>query len=292
MNCKICQENAEKVFSKNLLGKFIVDYHKCKSCGFMQTDEPYWLGEAYANGAISALDVGIAQRNLTLVISTENVLNRLKVEETNFIGLDYGGGHGLFVRMMRDIGYNFYLQDLYAENIFANFFDIKDLNIQESQHFDIITAFELFEHLPNPLDEIKKMFEFSDTILFSTELQPADESNKLADWWYLIPEVGQHISFYTISSFLEIAKVFGAQYFSDNKSLHILTKENLTQNPFLKSPEELIRAQNMFHKIIMKLEMVLVKAKAKYSTHRQVNSLILKDFEFVKQHLKSREKGF
>jgi len=33
----------------------------------------------------------------------------------------------VYVRLMRDEGYNFYRQDVYCENIFAKSFDVEDL---------------------------------------------------------------------------------------------------------------------------------------------------------------------
>jgi hypothetical protein len=52
----------------------------------------------------------------------------------------------------------------------------------------------VFEHLADPLGEVKKMLEFSDNILFTTELQPKSYE-ELKDWWYIMPDLGQHISF-------------------------------------------------------------------------------------------------
>ena len=47
--CKICQGETATVFSKMVLGKHEVAYHRCGSCGFVQTDEPFWLEETYAS---------------------------------------------------------------------------------------------------------------------------------------------------------------------------------------------------------------------------------------------------
>ena len=40
--------------------------------------------------------------------------------------LDYGGGYGILVRLMRDVGYDFYWFDKYSQNIFAKGFECKD----------------------------------------------------------------------------------------------------------------------------------------------------------------------
>ena len=37
--------------------------------------------------------------------------------------LDYGVGYGVFVRLMRDIGFDYFWQDKYTENLFAQGFE-------------------------------------------------------------------------------------------------------------------------------------------------------------------------
>jgi hypothetical protein len=54
--------------------------------------------------------------------------------------------------MMRDKGFNFYLHDTFCNNLFAKHFDISDLPNYNS--FDLLTAFEVFEYLENPIDEL------------------------------------------------------------------------------------------------------------------------------------------
>ena len=54
--------------------------------------------------------------------------------------------YGIFVSMIRDKGFEFYWQDDFCENIFAERF-VADMN----SNYDTITAFEVVEHLPEPL---------------------------------------------------------------------------------------------------------------------------------------------
>lgn len=133
--------------------------------------------------------------------------------------LDYGAGYGMFVRMMRDYGFNFYWYDKYCENLFAKTFESK------YEHYDILTAFELFEHLSNPYADIDKIVKLSDSIIFSTELVP-DDVPDVKDWWYYSPETGQHISFYTKKSLNIIGKKYGLNYVGTN-SLHAFTKKKI-----------------------------------------------------------------
>lgn len=137
--------------------------------------------------------------------------------------LDYGGGYGLFVRMMRDKGYNYYIRDQYCQNIFVRNFAIKEL--KDNNKFELVTAFEVFEHFTNPIDEIAKFFEYSDSILFSTTLQPLKKIESIADWWYFVPETGQHVSFYSYNTLKFIASKFDVYLYSNGRNLHVISKK-------------------------------------------------------------------
>lgn len=286
MNCKICSHKSDRIFISKILGKYDVSYFRCDKCLFIQTEEPFWLAEAYSSGAISALDVGIMSRNLRLLNKTQNILRRLFSDFTNFSAVDYGGGHGIFVRMMRDKGFNFYRQDLHAENLYARYFDIDDL--LGKHKFNILTAFEVFEHLPNPIVEITKMFSHSDIILLSTELQPSTDISRLKDWWYIGQESGQHISFYTKDSFLKIAKETDSYYYTDSVNLHILSKMKLPLDPFSEDQRSLIK-KSIIQKIVAKLNSKFNPANIKSQKNCLPESLMMTDFEYIKQKIKNDE---
>jgi len=84
--------------------------------------------------------------------------------------------------------------------------------------------------LPNPLQTIDEMLGYSDNILFSTKLQPHANINP-ANWWYISPEIGQHISFYHLKTLQSIAALKGLNLYTNNKNIHLLTKRKM--NPFI-----------------------------------------------------------
>ena len=227
MICKICKHENNFIFKGLVLNKYQVDYFKCPNCDFIQTEKPFWLDESYCN-AITDLDIGLVSRNLIY----SSIIDEILKSNFDYNGkfLDYAGGYGLFVRLMRDRGFNFYREDKYCENIFARYYDFKDIHI--SNKFEILTAFELFEHLENPFKEIKKMLKYSDTIIFSTELQPKKEIKSSDDWWYFTLETGQHIAFFTEKTMEYIAKELNCTYFSNN-NLHLLSNRKFIDNPLL-----------------------------------------------------------
>ena len=236
MICNICNQKTTEIFSAKLLQKHIVKYYQCKTCSFIQTEKPYWLNEAYSE-AIADLDVGYVYRNITFSKITSEIIKESFEPTGSF--LDYGGGYGMFVRLMRDNGFKFFREDLYCPNIFSKHFDIED--IPNNQHFELITSFEVFEHLENPISEIKKMFNYAESILFSTDLQPKQNFTSAADWWYFLPETGQHISFYTKKSLEVIAEQLNCHFYTNNGSLHLLSKKKFKKNPLIIRKYDLIR---------------------------------------------------
>lgn len=86
--------------------------------------------------------------------------------------LDYGGGYGMLVRMLRDAGLPFEWYDKYCTNLFAKGQE------KRQAHYDVVTAFELFEHLPRPHEEIAALCELGENVLFTTQLSttPPQES--------------------------------------------------------------------------------------------------------------------
>jgi 2-polyprenyl-3-methyl-5-hydroxy-6-metoxy-1,4-benzoquinol methylase len=219
MQCRICENTSEFFSDAEILFKYKIKYYKCPNCGFVQTEEPYWLDEAYSD-AINHSDIGLLKRNSDLVCPTANVISKFFDSSKKF--LDYGAGYGVFVRMMRDRGYDFYWQDKYCDNLYA-----KDFTVKEKENYEVLTAYEVFEHLPDPVKEFGEMLKYSDNILFSTYIIPSDNP-KPQDWWYFALDHGQHVSLYTEKSLSLLAKKFNMNLFSNGKNIHLITKRKIS----------------------------------------------------------------
>jgi hypothetical protein len=217
MKCLICESPSLPFGQATLLWRHKVAYFQCPKCRFVQTEEPTWLGEAYSEDEVG-IDVGAVSRNLHLSHLTHSVITILFGGRGRF--LDYGAGCGIFVRLMRDLGYQFHWFDRYSVNIFARGFER-----EPSVRYDLLTAFEVFEHLPRPLQTVEEMFGLSDSILFSTEILP-DTNPRPGQWWYFVPESGQHVAIYSLDALRFIARRFGATLFSFGAN-HLLTRRSL-----------------------------------------------------------------
>jgi len=218
--CKICNGCLELFSQATILSKYRVKYYKCAECGFIQTEAPFWLNEAYQS-PINKSDLGLLNRNLTYAKITGTLISVLFNKDGLY--LDYGGGYGVLTRMMRDLGYNFYHYDPYCDNIFALGFEA---NLESRAKFDMVTAFELFEHLSDPLLQVDSILEYTDSLLFSTELLPVTNP-KPDEWRYYGLEHGQHISFYTLKSLQTIADIYKINFYSNQTTLHLFSKKRI-----------------------------------------------------------------
>ncbi len=213
--CKVCGAPSVLFGEANVLKKYQVQYFRCEKCGFIQTEAPYWLEDAYSS-AIARQDVGIMQRNLMNREITSAVLNLLFPSASKCV--DFGAGHGVLVRLMRDRGFNFFWTDLHATNDYARGFEY-----QEGTAFDFLTAFEVLEHLVDPIFGLQKLMDLSDNVFISTYLVPKPVP-RLTDWWYYAPMSGQHIAFHTEESLRLLAARFGRHLLSVGP-YHLFTKK-------------------------------------------------------------------
>ena len=218
MYCNICHSTSLPFEKAIILNKYNIQYYSCGNCGFIQTELPYWLDEAYSS-AIARSDIGLIGRNIKLSNFCSAFIPMFSIREGSF--LDYGGGNGMFVRIMRDQGFEFYWQDKHASNQFAEGFEAP-----QGRKFSLLTAFEVFEHLPQPLEVIADMFKYSDTLIFTTRLLPRWDI-KPNEWWYFTPDTGQHVSLYSRESLELIAKKFNVQLSSNGISLHVLSPRTI-----------------------------------------------------------------
>lgn len=211
----MCGAAAAYVFTLPVLRR-PTSYYECRGCGYLQTATPDWLEEAYAS-AINDVDTGIMVRNrinIGRVLMTLVALRRLRGKV-----VDHAGGYGLLVRMLRDAGIDAYWRDAYCSNLLARGFEADSLPC------DLVTAFEVFEHLVDPVAEMRRLLDSAPAVLISTELIPGQTPSP--DWWYLGPDHGQHIGFFRFATLQWMAGTLGCQVVSDGVSTHLFARSTL-----------------------------------------------------------------
>lgn len=218
MRCIICHDDySEQIFCHTVLEKYEVAYYKCKCCGAVFTEQPFWLEEAYGEeSGIADIDTGIMLRN----IGYSKILNAVLSDFFPNIerALDYGGGHGIFTRLMRDLGWNYFWEDKYCNNIFARMFE------WSGQKVEFLSAFEVCEHLVDPIETFKNWFSIAENVLISTQVVSAYEKEGM-NWWYFSFESGQHIVFYDINTLEYIAKLFHKNCIQVNNNLFLFSSK-------------------------------------------------------------------
>ncbi|EMI19712.1 methyltransferase type 11 [Rhodopirellula maiorica SM1] len=223
MDCLVCNGRSESFARATILGRHEIEYFRCVDCEFIQTETPYWLDEAY-DSAIVSTDVGLVGRNEAFAKIVDRTL-RLVMPGIES-GVDYGGGYGMFTRMMRDRGHDFSHYDPYCENLFAQGYEVQP----GAQQFDLATAFEVFEHMADPHQDLKTLDSLGANWIISTRIVP-DPAPQPDQWWYYVLEGGQHIALWSHRALQSIASQYKRHLTVTRRGMHLFSQQKV--NPFL-----------------------------------------------------------
>ena len=198
--CALCGTLAPEIFRQLVVAKHNAAYYRCPSCDLIQMDEPVWFAE-FPWTRIAPLDTGAVSRSIKCADLVAAILGVLEMDP-DAPGYDMGGGNGLFVRLMRDRGYNFLWHDLYAQNVHATGF-----LANPDAAYNCVACFEVFEHLPNVNEVLSDLFtKDHQLIVVSTVLHRGDNR---PDWYYYHPDIGGHVSFYSRRTMAYLGERFG-----------------------------------------------------------------------------------
>ncbi|MDP2875230.1 MAG: hypothetical protein Q8O00_03540, partial [Holophaga sp.] len=194
--CRLCDAPTIAKFSRLLLSRYTVTYFACTKCDSLQTETPHWLDEAYSP-THEPVDAGAAGRTLLNVLSLCRLLEIIGIRKEDRC-VDFYGGNGLFARLMRDAGYNFFSQDKFGNDAFCRGFAWSSLD----RPVQLITIFESGEQFTYPSAKWDALFASNPNfILGTTGLYTYQGS----DWALLSPESGRNTFFYSPTALAEIA---------------------------------------------------------------------------------------
>ncbi|MGQ5524746.1 class I SAM-dependent methyltransferase [Chitinimonas sp. PSY-7] len=232
--CQICDGDCSWLdvvdFNKSCVepsGKFLrfsgvaIYYARCDTCGFCFAPEIAKWGlrefeEKIYNDEYVVVDPGCLDsrprenaKDIISFIRNEGSINHL----------DYGGGNGLLSRLLRDAGWR--------STSFDPFFD-KNVGLDQLGRFNLITAFEVFEHVPNVRDlmsDLTSLISSDGIIFFATLLSDGNiVPNQRLSWWYASPRNG-HISLFSRESLRRLAEKNGFNFLSFSEGFHAYYRE-------------------------------------------------------------------
>jgi SAM-dependent methyltransferase len=216
-----CCEEVRGLYFK--ISGYPVYYALCDECGFCFAPELCrWSINDFAkniyNSEYSKVDpdyLDVRPRNNAKAVIS--MFENIKFEINH---LDYGGGSGLLSQLLKESGW--------ASSSYDPFVDEVE-SVGALGQFDLITAFEVFEHVPDIdqlMDNLSDLLKYDGVILFSTLLSDNNISrNQRLGWWYASPRNG-HISLFSKKSLGIISSKIGLNFGSFSEGFHMFWRGN------------------------------------------------------------------
>jgi hypothetical protein len=211
VKCNICECRASHFVTIRIMGRHDAEYCRCTSCGFIFATNPYWLQESFST-ELNRLDIGSVDRCLVVSSFVEVVIRSLRLTAGRI--LDWGGGYGLLTRLLRDRGLDTRFYDPYTSPLFVG-----DAIAASDENFDLTVMGEVMLHITHPVETLREVLRRSDYLLFTAVVAPPDVSS---DWWYFMPDSGQHVAIHSRDSIAALGKVLGVSVTSDGRFFHLL----------------------------------------------------------------------
>jgi len=195
-----------------------VRYFRCDGCGFCFAPEfrnwsdRKFKDRIYNDDYVLVDPEFVALRPENNAKFVDDVFGPVRDRITH---LDYGGGNGLMSRLLRADGWQSSSYDHFVDG---------PGHVAQLATFDLVTAFEVFEHVVDPLQllaSLSKLTHAQSLILFSTLLSDGHIARgKGLDWWYLAPRNG-HVSLFSKTSLTLLLGAHGYQVLHLNQGIHV-----------------------------------------------------------------------
>lgn len=228
--CPICDQPAPALdvvdFNKSCeeaKGKFLplagkpIYYHRCDHCGhafspeFWDWSDSDFLDHIYNDQYI---DIDPDYRDVRPRHNASLLHNLFGTHKSAVRHLDYGGGNGQLTLLLQQSGWDSTSFDPFPH---------QSMSLDRLGTFNLITAFEVFEHVPDPRElmaNISQLMSQECLVLFSTLTSDnALKKHERINWWYCAPRNG-HINLFTRQSLALLAAPYQLNFGSLNEGFH------------------------------------------------------------------------
>lgn len=212
---KSCEEQNGKFLP--LSGRPIY-YNLCEGCGFCHAPEMHgWTLEMFADEVYNR-DYKSVDPDYLDVRPRSNaaaLTQTFSAQAGQIRHLDFGGGSGLLSKVLGKNGFNSRSYDPFVD---------RDLKLDALGQFDLVTAYEVFEHVPDVrilMDQLTRLRKEDGLVLFSTLVSDNQiQLHQRLQWWYASPRNG-HISLYSRRSLQLLAQSAGLNFTSFSDGFHV-----------------------------------------------------------------------
>ena len=216
---KSCEENNGFFLPTSGIG---IEYALCDACGFCFAPEMYqWSPQRFKSDVYNDAyeDVDPDYMGARAIDSAAFITQFLGHSRCAIRHLDYGGGDGFLSQLLTDEGW--------TTSHSWDPFVCDPSALPASGTCDLITAFEVFEHVPDLqglMHELSSLLATPGLILLTTVLSDGHIGRgKPLDWWYAAPRNG-HISLFSERSLALLAAQYDLQLGSLTPGIHMMWK--------------------------------------------------------------------
>jgi SAM-dependent methyltransferase len=216
---KSCEEARGKFL---LLAGIPVYYALCSKCGFCFTpDLATWKLEEFEeriyNDEYVFVDPDYIEARPRA--NAAHLVSMFGDRARSIKHLDYGGGNGHLVKLLRESRWQSVSYDPFVD---------RNVRLGNLGKFDLITAFEVFEHVPDVQDLMSNLCSLlspNGLVLFSTLISDGNiHPNQRISWWYASPRNG-HISLFSRKSLEILAQNYGVKVGSFSEGFHVFFRK-------------------------------------------------------------------
>ncbi|MGZ5207034.1 MAG: class I SAM-dependent methyltransferase [Caldimonas sp.] len=198
----------------------LIEYCLCDGCGFCFAPEfSNWTFQEFErriyNDQYERVD---PDYKLARPAANANLLDQL-LGSAKVTHLDYGGGSGLLSEHLRKKGWDSRTYDPFVD---------RNRLVRDLGRFDLVTAFEVFEHVPDInvlFSDLQSLVKADGLIMFSTLLSDGEIARgRPLSWWYAAPRNG-HISLFSSQSLRMCLNQRGFNLASASANLHLAYRD-------------------------------------------------------------------